>query len=51
MEKALILISFVQLNDVTYRMKSKGGYQDHSVDSRLTPNGVEINEAKRGQEQ
>ncbi|CAB3994004.1 CDC42 small effector homolog, partial [Paramuricea clavata] len=41
----------VDLNDVTYRMKSKGGYQDHSVDSRLTPNGTEIKEGKLPQEQ
>jgi hypothetical protein len=31
-------------------MKSKGGYQDHSVDTRLTPNGVEIKEGKTAQE-
>jgi hypothetical protein len=31
-------------------MKSKGGYQDNSVDSRLTPNGTEIKEGKLPQE-
>ena len=25
-------------------MKSKGGYQENSIDSRLTPNGIEISE-------
>ena len=43
-------MSFKQLNDVTYRMKSKGGYQDSSVDSRLTPNGIKIRETSQGSE-
>ncbi|XP_046857683.1 CDC42 small effector protein homolog isoform X2 [Xenia sp. Carnegie-2017] len=41
----------VDLNDMSYRMKSKGGYQDNGVDSRLTPNGDDIgNGMKTAQE-
>lgn len=36
---------------MSYRMKSKGGYQDNGVDSRLTPNGDDIgNGMKTAQE-